>query len=48
MKNLFKPDVAIILPVFNGQKTLNNTVDSLLDQSHSNFILYPSDFSDSK
>ena len=40
MKNLFKPDVAIILPVFNGEKTLNNTVNSLLDQSHSNFILY--------
>ena len=40
MKNLFKPDVAIILPVFNGEKTLNNTVKSLLDQSHSNFILY--------
>ena len=40
MKNLFKPDVAIILPVFNGEKTLNNTVNSLLDQSHYNFILY--------
>lgn len=33
------PLVSIILPVFNGQKTLNRAIDSVLNQTHQNFEL---------
>lgn len=39
MNNKVVPLVSIILPVFNGEKTLKATLDSLLGQSFTNFEL---------
>nr|WP_321228508.1 glycosyltransferase [uncultured Psychroserpens sp.] len=35
----FKPLVSIILPVYNGEKTLGATLESLLNQTYTNFEL---------
>ncbi len=36
---MFKPDIAIVLPVYNGSKTISSTIDSLIDQTFNNFEL---------
>lgn len=34
-----QPDISIILPVFNGAKTLSNTLKSLINQTYNNYEL---------
>ena len=31
--------ISVILPVYNGEKTINNTIESILNQTHNNFQL---------
>ncbi|MEA2043057.1 MAG: glycosyltransferase family 2 protein [Bacteroidota bacterium] len=35
----FKPDISVILPYYNAEKTLERSIQSVLKQSHSNFEL---------
>lgn len=39
MKNVGLPVIAIIMPVYNGEKYLTSAIDSILNQSFSNFEL---------
>ena len=34
-----QPGISIILPVFNGAKTLSNTLKSLINQTYNNYEL---------
>ena len=34
-----QPEISIILPVFNGAKTLSNTLKSLINQTYNNYEL---------
>ena len=40
IENILEPDIAIILPVFNGGKTIKETLNSLLNQTYKKFIIY--------
>ena len=35
----YNPFVSIILPVYNGERTLHKTIESLLSQTYNNFEL---------
>ena len=36
LKNIFKPKVSIIIPVFNGENYLNESIDSAISQTYDN------------
>jgi glycosyltransferase involved in cell wall biosynthesis len=44
MKSYYKPLVSVIIPIYNSEKYLSHTLDSLYNQSYSNFqVVYVND-----
>ena len=35
--NVVKPVITVLMPVYNGQKYLSETIESVLSQSYKNF-----------
>ena len=44
MKSYYKPLVSVIIPIYNSEKYLSHTLDSLYNQTYSNFqVVYVND-----